>query len=261
MTSPAGSLAFGGAIGRYDCYVVPVSWWFMRCAGTGQTFAGTATTLPSGSPTHCTGETLPLDCAESPSSASQSRLARVGHHEPSCRWTSPAFPKVARTSLDARPVGTEDSAQVGSSQPVLQCPSALCAVGDVAPAADRQQGHPAVRLRDVLRPRGIAVSPMSGGIDRFAPLEPSLGRFLGDEVAVEETGPRQRSVSVHDGTPAHAHCSGDLPGGRCLLELVLAGAIGVDDQIAKREAGWFQRIEYPHAAFLLKFSIFLFRLG
>ena len=151
--------------------------------------------------------------------------------------------------LDARPVGTQDAAQVRRSQPVPGSPPRLGAVGDVAPAADRQQGHPAAWSRDVLRPRRVPVSPVLRGVRRLLLPEPSFGRLLGDEVAVEESHIHQRPVRPGNGIPAHAHGPGDLPAGRrLLLVLVLAAPEGVDDQLGERQAAPVSRMEYPRSS-------------
>ena len=114
-------------------------------------------------------------------------------------------------------------------------------------------GQPAVRSRDVLRPRGIRMPPVLVGIGLLFLLEPSLGRFLRDKVAVQQSCLHQHPVCSGDGIPAHAHGSGDLPAGRCLLlKLVLAGTIRVDDQFGKRQATSIKRMENPHTAFPLE---------
>jgi hypothetical protein len=98
---------------------------------------------------------------------------------------------------------------------------------------------------------------MLGGIYLLFLLEPSLGRLLRDEVAVEEPDLHQLSIRSGDGIRAHAHGSGDLPAARrLLLKLVLAGTIRADDQFGERQAGFLQRMEYPRTALPLESLIY-----
>ena len=49
------------------------------------------------------------------------------------------------------------------------------------------------------------MSPVPAGVDLPFLLEPPLGRFLRDEVAIQESDVSQFPVRSGDGVPAHAH--------------------------------------------------------
>ncbi len=101
------------------------------------------------------------------------------------------------------------------------------------------------------------MSPMLGAVNFSLPLKPAFGRFLWDEVAIQQPGVQQRPISPGNGIPPHAHGFSHLPvGGSLRLKLVLADTMRVNDEFTERNVGGFEGVKDPYAPFSPKFLIF-----